>query len=64
MSIIYNPKAASRANDFQIQYMINKTGDRWFIPYNDNASMSAQVTQCNTVVGNTTDGTVAGAEST
>jgi len=60
MSIIYNPKAASRANDFQIEYMINTTGDRWFIPYNDNASMSAQATLCNTVVGNTTDGSACG----
>ena len=60
MSIIYNPKAASRANDFQIEYMINTTGDRWFIPYNDNDSMADQVTQCNTVVGNTTDGSACG----
>jgi len=60
MSIIYNPKAASRANDFQIEYMINTTGDRWFIPYNDSGSTTAQVALCNTVVGNTTDGTACG----
>ena len=40
--------------------MINKTGDRWFIPYNDNASMADQVTRCNAVVGNTTDGSACG----
>ena len=61
MSIIYNPKAASRANDFQIEYMINTTGDRWFIPYNDTGTKAAQVTRCSAVVGSTADGTAAGA---
>ena len=59
----YNPKPASRANDFQIQYMVNTTGDRWFIPYNDNDSKADQVTQCDKIVGDTDDGTPAGAES-
>ena len=55
MAIIYNPKAASRADTFQIEYMINKTGDRWFIPYNDTDTKSNQVTQCNKVAGHTAD---------
>ena len=60
MSIIYNPKAASRADTFQIEYMINKTGDRWFIPYNDNDTMANQAARCNVMVGNTTDGSSCG----
>ena len=62
MSKAYDPSA--RSNDMVVKYKVNATGDRWFIPYNDNASMAAQVAQCSKVVGNTTDGTVAGAEST
>ena len=62
MSIIYNPKPASRANDFQIEYAVNTTGDRWFIPYNDNGTTAAQLAQCKKQVGNTADGTDAGAE--
>ena len=59
MGLAYNPGTGSksnRANDFQVEYMINKTGDRWFIPYNNNASMADQVTQCDKLVGDTTDG--------
>ena len=41
MGMAYNPKPASRANTFQVQYMVNTTGDRWFIPYNDGASKAA-----------------------
>ena len=62
MSIIYNPKPASRANDFQIEYMVNTTGDRWFIPYNDNASTADQLAQCKKMGGTTTDGTDCGGE--
>ena len=47
-----------------VNYKVNATGDRWFIPYNDAGTKAAQVAQCSKVVGNTTDGTVAGAEST
>ena len=57
----YDPSA--RANAMVVNYKVNATGDRWFIPYNDNGTKAAQVTQCSKVVGNTTDGTVAGAES-
>ena len=62
MSIIYNPKPASRANDFQIEYMVNTTGDRWFIPYNDNASTADQLAQCKKMVGTTTDDSDCGVE--
>ena len=62
MSKAYDPSA--RANAMVVNYKVNATGDRWFIPYNDNDAKADQVTQCSKVVGNTTDGTVAGAEST
>ena len=44
-----------------VKYKVNATGDRWFIPYNDNDTKAAQVTQCSKVVGNTADDSVAGA---
>jgi len=58
----YNPRDASRPNDFQISYMVNTTGDRWFIPYNDNDSMADQLAQCKVIVGQTTDGSDCGVE--
>ena len=60
----YNPRDASRANDFQIQYAVGTTGNRWFIPYNDNASMADQVTQCNKVTGHTADDSDCGSAAT
>ena len=60
MSITYNPKPASRANDFQVEYMVNEVGDRWFIPYNDSASDADQLAQCKKMVGTTTDGSDCG----
>ena len=60
MSKAYDPSA--RANAMQVKYKVNTTGDRWFIPYNDNDTMAAQVAQCSKVVGNTADASVAGAE--
>ena len=62
MSKAYDPSA--RINDMVVKYKVNATGDRWFIPYNDAGTKAAQVAQCSKVVGNTTDGSVAGAEST
>ena len=62
MSKAYDP--STRANAMVVKYKVNATGDRWFIPYNDAGTKAAQVAQCSKVVGNTTDGTVAGAEST
>jgi len=58
----YDPSA--RDNAMVVKYMVKTAGDRWFIPYNDNGTKAAQVTQCSNVVGNTADGTVAGAQST
>ena len=61
MSKAYDPSA--RPNTMRTKYKVNTTGDRWFIPYNDNGTKAAQVAQCSKVVGNTTDGSVAGAEA-
>ena len=61
MSKAYDPSA--RANAMVVKYKVNATGDRWFIPYNDNDTKANQVSQCSKVVGNTTDTSVAGAES-
>ena len=60
MSIIYNPKPASRADSFQIEYMVNRSGDPWYIPYNDNGTPAEKVARCKTMVGTTTDGTDCG----
>jgi hypothetical protein len=46
----------------QVKYKVNTTGDRWFIPYNDNGTTAEQLAQCKKQVGNTADGTDAGAE--
>ena len=62
MSKAYDPSA--RANAMVVKYKVNATGERWFIPYNVTGTKAAQVAQCSKVVGNTTDGSVAGAEST
>ena len=62
MGLGYNPgsNGTNRADAFQVEYMINTVGDRWFIPYNDNGTMAAQVTQCDKMVGNTNDGSDCG----
>ena len=60
MSKAYDPSA--RIDTMQVKYKVNTTGDRWFIPYNDNGTTAAQVAQCKKQVGNTADGTDAGAE--
>ena len=62
MSKAYDPSA--RDNAMVVKYKVNATGDRWFIPYNDAGTKAAQVSQCSKVVGDTADGSVAGAEST
>ena len=59
MSKAYDPSA--RIDTMQVKYKVNATGDRWFIPYNDTGTTAAQVTRCSAIVGNTADGTVAGA---
>ena len=60
MSKAYDPSA--RIDTMQVKYKVNTTGDRWFIPYNDNGTTTEQVAQCKKQVGNTADGTDAGAE--
>ena len=59
MSKAYDPSA--RANDMVVKFKVNTSGDRWFIPYNDNGTKAEQVAQCSKVVGNTADDSVAGA---
>ena len=61
MSKAYDPSA--RANDMVVIFKVNTSGDRWFIPYNDNGTKAEQVAQCSKVVGNTADDSVAGAAS-
>ena len=57
----YDPSA--RPNTMRTKYKVNTTGDRWFIPYNDNGTMAEQLAQCNKVVGTTANGSQdAGAE--
>ena len=61
MSKAYDPSA--RPNTMRTKYKVNTTGDRWFIPYNDNGTMAEQLAQCKNQVGKTTDGsTEAGVE--
>jgi hypothetical protein len=57
----YDPE--NRSDGQQVLYKVKASGDRWFIPYNDNDSKADQVTQCDKIVGDTDDGTVAGLES-
>ena len=59
MSKAYDPSARNDA--MVVKFKVNTSGDRWFIPYNDNGTKAEQVAQCSKVVGNTTDTTVAGA---
>ena len=56
----YDPRR--RADDFQVKYVVNTTGDRWFIPYNNNKTTAAQVTNCTTLCGGTDDATPCGSE--
>ena len=62
MSKAYDPSARNDA--MVLKFKVNATGDRWFIPYNDNGTNAAQVAQCSKIVGNTAVDSVAGAEST
>ena len=57
----YDPE--NRSDDFHVEYMVHETGARWFIPYNNGASTAAQLAQCDKLVGDTDDGTVAGSET-
>jgi len=57
----YDPE--NRDNGMQVVYAVHETGARWFIPYNNNASTSAQLAQCKKLVGKTDDESEAGIES-
>ena len=52
MAKAYDPKA--RADDFHVEYVVNASGDRFFIPYNDNDTKANQVKRCQTMSGWTT----------
>ncbi len=56
----YDPRR--RADDFQVKYVVNTTGDRWFIPYNNNKTRATQAADCSVLCGDTTDGSVCGTE--
>ena len=56
----YDP--TNRPNAMQTKYMVNTTGDRWFIPYNSEGTTAAQLAQCKKQVGGTADDSDAGVE--
>ncbi len=60
MAMAYNP--STRENDFQVRYVVNTTGDRWFIPYNNNKTTATQTADCSVLCGDTTDSSVCGSE--
>ena len=47
----YDPRR--RADDFHVQYVVNTSGDRFFIPYNNNDSTADQLAQCKVMTGKT-----------
>ena len=51
-----------RANNIQVRYVVKTSGDRWFIPYNNNKTTATQVADCNTLCGVTTDDSDCGSE--
>ena len=58
----YDPSA--RPNAMRTKYMVKTSGDRWFIPYNDNGTRAEQLAQCKNQVGKTTNlSTEAGVET-
>ena len=60
MGMAYQGK--DRANDIQVRYVVKTSGDRWFIPYNNNKTTATQVADCNTLCGVTTDDSDCGSE--
>lgn len=56
----YNP--SNRGDTFHVEYMVNTTGDRWFIPGVKGSGVTDLV-QCDKLVGDTADGTPAGSET-
>ena len=60
MGMAYQGK--DREDNFQVRYVVKTSGDRWFIPYNNNKTTAAQVVDCNTLCGVTDDDTACGSE--
>lgn len=56
----YNP--SNRGDTFHVKYMVNTTGDRWFIPGVKGSGVS-DLTQCDKLAGDTADGTPAASET-
>ncbi len=60
MAMHYNP--SNRGDTFHVEYMVNTTGDRWFIPGVKGSGVTDLV-QCDKLVGDTADGTPAASET-
>ncbi len=56
----YDP--ANRSDGMHVEYMVHKTGARWFIP-GSSASGVSDLTQCDKIAGDTDDGTPAASET-
>ena len=54
--------ASNRGDTFHVEYMVNTTGDRWFIPGVKGSGVS-DLTQCDKLAGDTADGTPAASET-
>ena len=52
----------SRAADLTVRYVVKTSGDRWFIPYNNNASTADQLARCKVMTGKKTGPADAGSE--
>ena len=60
MGMGYRGKA--RDNDIQVKYVVKTSGDRWFIPYNNNSSTADQLARCKVMSGKKTGPADAGSE--
>ena len=54
MAKAYDPSA--RVSGFVVRYVVNTSGDRWFIPYNDSSSTADQLARCKVMSGKITGG--------
>ncbi len=60
MGLAYQGKA--RETDFTVKYVVKTSGDRWFIPYNNNSSTADQLARCKVMSGKKTGPADAGSE--
>ena len=58
MTLAYDPSARTLA----VSYAVAMTGDRWFIPQNNNDTTANQLAACNALVGQGADDTDVGSE--